>query len=89
MSGTSGRWGAGAIVALVFGVLAVVVGLLLVVLYVGSAVIARIGEPDQSLLFWYLPFLLMGGIGIVVGAALCVLAFQLRRREPRAEAGRE
>ena len=37
-----------------------IVGLALVTLYVWEAVIARLGEPDQSLLYWYAPFLLFG-----------------------------
>lgn len=47
-------------------------GAALVYAYVMDAVIARIGEPDQSLLFWYFPFLAIGlafsggGIGLFV-----------------------
>jgi len=47
-------------------------GAALVYAYVMDAVIARIGEPDQSLLFWYFPFLVTGlgfsagGIGLLV-----------------------
>jgi hypothetical protein len=53
--------------ALAFGGLMVIGGILFIVLYVVEAVIARRGEPDQSLLFWYLPVLFLGLIGMVVG----------------------
>jgi hypothetical protein len=56
--------------ALAFGVLAFVTGSIFVVMYVSQAVIARLGEPDQSLLFWYLPFLFIGIIGINLGIGI-------------------
>ena len=37
--------------------------------YVLEAVVKRRGEPDQSLLFWYLPILFMGAGGLVLGLA--------------------
>ena len=45
-------------------------GLALVILYIVEAVIARAGEPDQSLSFWYLPLLFIGGFGTVCGLGL-------------------
>jgi hypothetical protein len=59
--------------------------------YVSSAVIDRIGEADQSLLFWYLP-LLLGGVILLTGGGVAV-AFgvgALRRgskRGPRERSG--
>ena len=53
-----------------FGGLFCVTGTLLVLAYVWEAVILRWGEGDQSLVFWYLPFLLFGLIGIISGIAL-------------------
>lgn len=39
-------------------------------MYVWHAVVARIGEPDQSLVFWYLPVLFFGLVGCGAGLAL-------------------
>lgn len=57
------------IVALVFGAFATAVGLWLIAAYFLEAVIARVGEPDQSLLFWYLPLLFIGIMGLSLGVA--------------------
>ena len=45
-------------------------GISLIITYVYSAVIARLGEADQSLLFWYLPLMLFGIICVIAGASL-------------------
>lgn len=70
---------------LITGILLALVGVYLIVLYVLEAVIARIGEPDQSLLFWYSPFLLFGLIGLRAGLRLGIPGFkrlrQLRQKE--------
>ena len=58
--------------AVVLGSVITLAGLVLVGMYVLEAIVARVGEPDQSLLFWYLAILFMGlggkAIGIVMGA---------------------
>lgn len=56
-----------AFVTLLFGGLTTLAGIGFAVTYVFEAVIARIGEADQSLLFWYLPILFIGIFGIAVG----------------------
>ena len=66
--------------ALVFGILVFVTGSVFVVMYVSQAVIARLGEPDQSLLFWYLPALFIGIIGILMGIGMGALGFLGLRR---------
>ncbi len=53
--------------AIVSGSLICLSGLAFAVMYVLEAVVARLGEPDQSLLFRYLPISFLGLIGIVVG----------------------
>ena len=58
--------------ALVVGSLFALVGIGLAVTYVLEAIVARLGEPDQSLLFWYLPILFMGIIGILIGLGIGV-----------------
>jgi hypothetical protein len=54
-------------VAVLFGVVCALAGVALVAAYFLEAVVARLGEPDQSLLFWYLPILFLGLIGVVIG----------------------
>ena len=57
------------VVALLFGVVAALVGAGLVAAYFLEAVVARLGDPDQSLLFWYLPILFLGLAGLAIGLA--------------------
>jgi hypothetical protein len=57
------------VVALLFGLVAALVGMVLVAAYFLEAVVARLGEPDQSLLFWYLPILFFGLVGVAIGLA--------------------
>jgi len=42
------------------GGLLAALGAVFVVMYVWEAIIARSGDPDQSLIFWYLPILFLG-----------------------------
>jgi len=66
--------------ALAVGSLIVVTGIGFAAMYVLEAIVARIGEPDRSLLFWYLPILLMGIMGIIIGLSIGIWgAFRLRR----------
>jgi hypothetical protein len=57
-------------VLILCGVLLEIVGMLLAVMYVWEAVIERIGDADQSLLFWYLPLLMFGLIEVIGGWAM-------------------
>lgn len=58
--------------AFILGTLLFVVGLGFVLIYFKDALILRWGEADQSLLFWYLPFLFAG-----LGSTLCgIVVFQ-------------
>lgn len=68
------------IVALVFGSLCALTGVALVGMYVFSAIIEPFGQPDQSLLFWLAPFLLIGLGASVSGAVLIVVGVQGIRR---------
>ncbi len=67
-------------IALVFGMGACLAGALLIYAYLSEAVIARIGEPDQSLLFWYSPFLMCGALGLLAGLGLGISGFIWLRR---------
>ena len=60
--------------ALIVSGLIVLTGIAWVVMYVLEAVIARLGEADQSLLFWYLPILFIGLIGILTGIGIGIWA---------------
>lgn len=58
--------------SLVIGILIAMIGIACIVMYVLEAIIARIGEPDQSLLFWYLPILFIGIISVIIGLGVGV-----------------
>ena len=58
-----------AALALVLGAPVASLGLALMAGYIHGAVIAPRGQPDQSLLFWYLPILFLG---IIIGVAAVV-----------------
>lgn len=58
--------------ALLCGVFLLLAGLGLAWTYVHGAILARLGEPDQSLLFWYLPFLLLGIGALATGSGLAL-----------------
>lgn len=75
------------VAALVLGVLASLVGLWLIAAYFFSAVFARWGEPDQSLLFWYLPLLFVGSAILVPG--LCAVLWGIIRRRQTRLSGRD
>ena len=62
---------------MITGVIVAVLGVLLVSSYVWEAFISRIGEADQSLLFWYLPILFLGII--LTGGGLALIAFGCKR----------
>jgi hypothetical protein len=57
-------------VMLVSGGLMAILGIAFVAMYILDAVVARAGEPDQSLLFWYLPILFFGVIAMLIGAGI-------------------
>lgn len=77
---TGGGW---SVAALVVGAITAITGAWLVAAYVLEAVIARAGEPDQSLLFWYLPLLLMGVIFLLVGLGVAAWGVSRRKRLAR------
>ena len=52
------------------GGLIAVLGGIFVGMYFWEAVISRRGEPDQSLIFWYLPILFIGTIAAVAGLSI-------------------
>lgn len=59
-------------VSLAAGTLLTLAGAGFVFLYVRDALVASIGEADQSLLFWYLPILFIGIFAIMAGAGLFI-----------------
>jgi hypothetical protein len=66
--------------ALLFGFVCALTGVALVAGYFLEAVVARLGEPDQSLLFWYLPILFLGLIGVAIGLAASIWGILRWRR---------
>lgn len=69
-------------VVVVVGGIVSACGLLSIGTYVWSALIERIGEPDQSLIFWYLPILFIGIIALGLGLAAIALGVS-RLRHPK------
>jgi hypothetical protein len=68
-----------AISCILLGGLGAFLGVTLIVMYVWAAVISRIGEPDQSLLFWYLPIMFLGMAA--AGGGIWLLVFGLKARK--------
>ena len=60
------------------GCISAAAGLFFVVLYILEAVIRHSGEPDQSLIFWYLPILFIGLICLGIGTFLLVYSRKKR-----------
>ena len=79
------------ILGLLFGILLFFAGIVFVFLYFRDAIFMRFGEADQSLIFWYLPFLFAGLgsliCGIVIGYSslrsfnICLFNTQNKRRK--------
>jgi hypothetical protein len=61
--------------ALILGIVTSAIGVVLIIAYVIEAYISRKGEPDQSLLFWYLPILFAGIIALVIGLSTSIWGF--------------
>ncbi len=66
--------------ATILGGLIGLAGGVFVCIYILEAIIKRIGEPDQSLLFWYLPVLFIGLVGMLFGFSSAAMGiYNLRR----------
>lgn len=71
------------VVVLAFGVVVSIVGGVCVYAYVIEAIITRVGEPDQSLIFWYLPIFFIGIMGLMGGLGMCAWGIiRLRKIAP-------
>ncbi|NNE05010.1 MAG: hypothetical protein HKO64_02915 [Xanthomonadales bacterium] len=64
------------------GALLILAGIGLCAMYVVEAVIRRLGEADQSLLFWYLPILFIGLFSLMGGIGLLTWAMLRKRKQP-------
>ncbi len=64
------------------GALVGLAGAVLVAVYVVEAVVTRIGEADQSLLFWYLPIALVGIGSLALGSGLGFRGVRQLRKGP-------
>jgi len=67
-------------VALISGIVLIIIGAVLIIGYIIEAYVARRGEPDQSLLFWYLPLLMVGLIVFVTGLSTGIWGFNRLRK---------
>ena len=74
--------------ALVLGILISLTGAALITTYIIEAIVERTGEPDQSLLFWYLPFLFFGLIGLATGLSVGAWVFNRLRKNKQLESHR-
>lgn len=72
--------------ALAIGALIFLIGVVFVTMYISEAILTRVGDPDQSLLFWYLPILFMGITGIILGLVTGILGL-IGLRKIRASEG--
>ena len=52
------------------GGLITVLGGAFIGMYIWEAIISRMGDPDQSLIFWYLPILFIGAIAAIGGLSI-------------------
>ena len=66
--------------ALISGIILFVIGAVLIIGYIIEAYVARRGEPDQSLLFWYLPLLMVGLIVLGTGLSTGIWGFNRLRK---------
>ena len=57
---------------ILLGGLIALLGAAFVLMYLWEAVVSRIGDPDQSLVFWYLPILFLGLIAAKGGLFLFI-----------------
>lgn len=67
-------------IVLISGIVISIVGAVLIIGYIMEAYVARIGDPDQSLLFWYLPLLFVGFISFVTGLSASIWGFNSLRK---------
>ena len=61
--------------ALALGSLSFLAGGVFIAMYISEAILTRLGDPDQSLIFWYLPILFIGIAGIILGLGAGILGF--------------
>lgn len=64
------------IVRIISGITLALVGLLFIGAYVSEAIIAPLGESDQSLLFWYLPLLFVGLFTVALGVLIAWVGYR-------------
>ena len=66
---------------LFFGGIIILGGAAFVFMYFWEAIIARIGDPDKSLIFWYLPILFIGAIAVALGITMLVEGINRLKKE--------
>jgi divalent metal cation (Fe/Co/Zn/Cd) transporter len=67
--------------SLIIGIIVSIIGVFLIITYAMKAYVDRAGEPDQSLLFWYLAILLLGIAALGLGLSITVLRLLNLRNE--------
>ena len=67
-------------ILLIISILLVFIGTGFTIMYFYEGIIARIGEPDQSLMFWYLPILFIGVFCLISGIILFIFSYKTLKR---------
>lgn len=60
----------------VLSVVLMIIGAGFIAMYVWEGVISPLGDPDQSLLFWYLPVLFIGFFCFSGGVTLLLVTYR-------------
>lgn len=63
-----------AVIAAVCAGVSIVVGVAALKWYVWDIAILQAGEPDRSMLFWGLPIVFIGMVGLALGTGLAIYA---------------
>ena len=66
--------------SVLLGGLLTLVGVAFIFMYFWEAIISTIGDPDQSLIFWYLPILFLGFIVMLGGFTLLAQGLKRARK---------
>ena len=64
------------VVRMISGIMLVLMGLLFISAYVSEAIIVPVENPDQSLVFWYLPLLIVGLFTAALGMLITWIGYR-------------
>jgi hypothetical protein len=73
--------------ATLFGGFTLLLGVTFIAMYVSEAIVKRTGDPDQSLIFWYLPILFLGVSIAMIGFSSLIWGLKQLRGATRSRRG--